>query len=1041
MKYKHLLLILALMSAGLMVTAQDSGLLDYSKKLDDKYRSELAKTNKLADSLGIVKRVERNGAVIQLSHFVKGFPRFLTTSNLNAAGTTSTSAVWPGGSAGLNLSGSGITLGLWDESKARITHQEFGGRVTVADGATYYAGHSTHVAGTMVGSGSINLAAKGMSFMASLRSSDWNDDISEMAAAAATGLQVSNHSYTYLTGWYNNYRGDGKWVWFGDTTFSRTTDYGFGAYESTSHDWDTVAWMAPGYLIVKSSDNNRFEGPTSQPVQHWLWNGGSWVLSSSIRDKDGANGFDCIPWQGGAKNILTVGAVNDIPGGYLNPGQVVLASFSGTGPADDGRIKPDLVANGVSLYSTYSDSDTAHAYMSGTSMATPNTSGSIGLLLQHQKNLTGSSNIRSATVKGLLIHTADEAGTTAGPDYTYGWGLLNTKKAALLMSENAANGFSFNIRELTLNQGDTIRIPLYTSGTQPLAATIVWTDRPSHIYTAFVNDTTHMLVNNLDLRLISNAPLTYYPWKLKGTTPAAAATKGDNNVDNVEKVEAGSPAAQQTWYIQITHKGTLVGGHQDFSLIVSGIKLPPAASDWNGAAGTDWYSPSNWSNGVPGSTTNITIPAGKPHYPTLNSLASCKNIIIESGATLLDNGLLSITGTASVNCNITGSAWHLVSAPVSNAKASVFLNKYLQKHTEVNNQYNDITSVNELLSPMKGYALWGDLSGFTATYSGILNTGVKSLTLTRTTTDLINSGWNLAGNPYPSSIDWDATLGWTKTNVNNAVYIEKNGNWATYVGGTGTNGGSRYIAAGQGFFVSVAGVGAGTLAMNNNVRVHNTATFFKDTFAGSLVRLNVSGNGYADETVVRLMPEATDEFDGSMDAIKLFGSEDASAQIYTLGSIPLTINSLRPETVKVPLGIHSVAGGKYTITATEITGLPYVTLHDTKTGKYTDLALKSYDFSVVPGEEEQRFSLLFQSLAEIHTENTNAYIYGYQHTIYVNLKNKVSGDIYIYTITGKLIASNKAASGTTETTVEGSGIFVVKVFTADEIVVKKVFLW
>ena len=541
MKSINTSLFIFLFLAMLAAKAQNAYLLDYSKLMDEKYQIRRVITDKLADSLGIPKRVDNGNSLIKLSYFDKGFPRFITTCNNIAAATTSTSAVWPGGVTGLSLTGNGIIMGIWDGGQVLANHQEFGSRVTINDGAigTHY--HATHVAGTMIASGVV-ANAKGMSYQANLKSYDWDNDLSEMAAAAAVGLQVSNHSYGYITGWYYNYRGDSKWVWFGDTTYSTTTDFGFGAYDQNSYDWDNLSFLAPEYLIVKASGNDRLYGPSVQPVQHWVWNGGNYVLSSTVRNLNGSTGYDCVAWISGAKNILTIGSVSDIPAGYNAPSSVVLAGSSSTGPTDDGRIKPDLVANGVGLYSTYNSSTTSYASMSGTSMATPNVSGSIGLLLQHQTNLAGSSQIRSATLKGILIHTADEAGANNGPDYLYGWGLLNTKSAAALMTLNSANGSGFNIRELSINQGDTIRIPLYTTGLQPLTATMVWTDRPSSVYTAYLNDTTHMLVNNLDIRLVSNTAQQYYPWRLKVTDPAAAATKGDNNVDNIEKVEAGIPS-------------------------------------------------------------------------------------------------------------------------------------------------------------------------------------------------------------------------------------------------------------------------------------------------------------------------------------------------------------------------------------------------------------------------------------------------------------------------------------------------------------------
>ena len=73
----------------------------------------------------------------------------------------------------------------------------------------------------------------------------------------------------------------------------------------------------------------------------------NWVSSTAYREPDGGtDGYDCIGNRGVAKNILTVGAVKDIPAGYSTPADVIIEDYSGWGPTDDGRIKPDIVANG-----------------------------------------------------------------------------------------------------------------------------------------------------------------------------------------------------------------------------------------------------------------------------------------------------------------------------------------------------------------------------------------------------------------------------------------------------------------------------------------------------------------------------------------------------------------------------------------------------------------------------------------------------------------------------------------------------------------------
>ena len=347
------------------------------------------------------------------------------------------------------------------------------------------------------------------------------------------------------------------------------------------------------------------------------------------------------------------------------------------------------------------------------------------------------------------------------------------------------------------------------------------------------------------------------------------------------------------------------------------------------------------------------------------------------------------------------------------------------------------------LTAMKGFALWGD-PGFTHSYKGTLNTGSKSisgLTYTAFTGFPDKSGWNLVGNPYPSSVDWDAVSGWTKTNLNNAIYVENNGGWATYVSGLGANYGTQYIAPGQGFMIRVSGSGGGSLAVNNNARVHNATTFFKRASAGAsnFVRLEVSGNGYKDEALVRFMPEATSEFDNNYDATKLFGYIDESAQIYTLGSTPMTINSL-PECNEVPLGIHAITTGSYTIAATELVDIPFVSLEDIKTGLFTDLLSGSYTFTFGPGENEVRFMLHFGTTNLPDPAKAINNIYSYQQTAFIDLKDQEKGTIFVYNAAGQLVRSQVASKGMNEVKLSNTGIYVVKVITAKSTIVKKIWI-
>jgi hypothetical protein len=509
-----------------------------------------------------IRQVLSDGTIIEIIKIVNGIPRYYITENAGATATTRANRLWPGGSLGLNLTGSGYNkLGEWDGGGVLTTHQELSGRVTQVDSPSGLSDHSTHVAGTMIATG-VEVAAHGMAFQATLQAYEWTSDLTEMATAASGGMEISNHSYGYITGWYTP---NGlSWTWYGDLSVSTNEDYNFGFYGTDARDWDQVAFDAPNYLIVKSSGNDRgdyYSGLHSHAGLPGMFN------DSHLAD-GGNTGYDCISYMGVAKNILTVGAVAEVQN-YTGPWDVAMASFSGWGPADDGRIKPDIVAKGLNVYSSIATSTSAYEIYNGTSMATPNTSGTLALLQQHYQNTHSGNPMRSATLKALITNTADECGDNPGPDYQFGWGLLNAEKAALLISEDQNQTV---VDELTLNNFSTYTRVVSVSGDnpQPLRATIVWTDPPGTPVSTQLDPTDIMLVNDLNLT-ITRESNTWYPWKLNLSDPDAAATNsGLNNVDNVEDIDIENPVAGD-YTITVNHSGSLTNGSQNFSLVVSGI--------------------------------------------------------------------------------------------------------------------------------------------------------------------------------------------------------------------------------------------------------------------------------------------------------------------------------------------------------------------------------------------------------------------------------------------------------------------------------------
>lgn len=553
-----------------------------SATLKKRDAADRARAREFARSLGIPMRRELpDGRILELQRIAPGIgPVFYITNNVDAADTVSTDEVWPGGSAGLNLDGSGMTVAEWDGG-AVYAHDDFIGRLTQVDTPPEVSDHSTHVAGTLIGSGNDPFfpEARGMAYSAQLHAYDWVSDTSEMALAAANDLLLSNNSYGIAAGWiYMAGPPPDQWWWIGGA--GNVEDPNFGYYDSEAQLWDQVAFDAPYYLIVKAAGNDRVDiGPS--PGENYTvidQDGNPQFISNLPRNADCAPaGYDCMPGHSVAKNILTVGAVDDVTGGYsvlAGPSAVHMLDFSGWGPTDDGRIKPDLVGNGMLLTSTFGQWP-YYAAAIGTSMAAPNVTGSLLLLQEHYENLHGSGSFMLAsTLKALAIHTADESGDSEGPDYEFGWGLLNTKKAAQVITQD---GTGHHIIEGSLSDSivDTVEI-MVSEADRVVKATLVWTDPPGTPAAPSLDPPDLMLVNDLDLR-IRKGSATYLPWVLNPASPAAAATTGDNFRDNVEQVVVANGGAG-SYYIDVGHKsGLLNGENQDYSLIISELPPPPAS--------------------------------------------------------------------------------------------------------------------------------------------------------------------------------------------------------------------------------------------------------------------------------------------------------------------------------------------------------------------------------------------------------------------------------------------------------------------------------
>jgi hypothetical protein len=486
--------------------------------------------------------------------------------------------------------------------------------------------------------------------------------------------------------------------------------------------------------------------------------------------------------------------------------------------------------------------------------------------------------------------------------------------------------------------------------------------------------------------------------------------------------------------------------------------------NWSGADAA-WRDQANWAEGfIPDAGHNVIIPNsgvtpmisnGMNAYANDLSIGSA-GLVIESDMTNGDGSLITygaVSGTASVQRYLGADRFWYITQPVTSATANVFLHTWLFTYNEGSSDWDAfIEDETTPLGVMKGFAVWTSssnkydqdlppLGDTTTAYDGVLNSGAISTPLTSG-----GDGWNFVGNPYPSAVDWDAA-GWTRTNLaTNAYYVWNGSTYASYLeDGPGTNGGTQYIPAAQGFFVQASA--AGTLGVSNAVRTHSTQDFWKsDENRMNLLSLTVSNGEVNDETVICFNTEATPELDYSFDARKLMAP--GSPQAFTMmGTDKMAVNSFNntTQTPSVVLGVNTPAEGEYTLTASNLESFDVSTpvyLEDVLTGQKVNLReMSTYTFSSGEGTSE-RFVVHFaeyQGIGDKLVSEVNN-IYAVNQVVYVDF-SAVKGEISIYNILGQEISRTAASNGLNMISVpQGNAVYIVKVISDNTTVTKKVFV-
>ncbi len=553
---------------------------------------ELDKNKELAIKTAIERGSDLTGVGPYGNHYElirltkDGYLLYRTTFSAGSRVTAKVEGLKANNSEQTLLEGEDMIFGVVDGMSALGDHQEFAKSTAdpssrlvqkdklpvfpkSEDGKKTYEDrreHATHVAGIIGAGGYYRNNAKGLAPKATILSYNWNSDLSKMREMAAAGVLVSNHSYGLAF-----FDKNGNLI---DPSYPRF----YGVYIEETYNFDLVANQYPYYLPVVAAGN---DGDNSAKA---------YLFNRSKRKVDMLAGTSV------AKNVVVVAATHQVDN-YTGPADVKLAYFSSQGPTDDFRIKPDIAAKGDKVFAPIYENPKVgstliatdqYDHLSGTSMAAPAVSAVFGLWQEWAtKYNTDKLPYKAATIRALMAHTADEAGAAPGPDHFFGWGLINATSGIQVLEAARDKGEAQIFEEELSPEEQIVKKFVVKEAKSKLVVTLAWND-PA--YAKYINSISGYdekslidnptLVNDLDV-VVKNGDNVYYPWRLTKDFSNVKAEKGDNNVDNIEKIEI-EDVDPGTYEIVISHKNALLGGkNQAYSLVVSAGEFSELLSNKN----------------------------------------------------------------------------------------------------------------------------------------------------------------------------------------------------------------------------------------------------------------------------------------------------------------------------------------------------------------------------------------------------------------------------------------------------------------------------
>jgi fibronectin-binding autotransporter adhesin len=579
-----------------------------------------------------------------------------------------------------------------------------------------------------------------------------------------------------------------------------------------------------------------------------------------------------------------------------------------------------------------------------------------------------------------------------------------------------------------------------------------------------------------------------------------------NPVYNIQVNSANATALLETTNLTVSNNVTITTGTFDINSLV--LKIGGSITNsgtFNAGDGTIEMNGSD-AQTIPAAAfagnllRNLTI--NNTAGVTLDGTLNITGILLASAGSFDTGGYLTLVSTATQTALIDGSGagdvlgnvtmqrylasgfgYKYFSSPFQAATvnefsddlnlAAAFPSFYRYDENLLSSGWVSYTDTSGVLNPGEGYAanLGASSASKTVDITGVVNNNSIVLPALYNHNKVHTQGFNLVGNPYPSPIDWDAASGWSRTNIDNAVYYfnagatnQYTGTYSSYINGISSDGtAGNVIAAMQGFFVHVSDGTfpvAASITVNNNVRINNLVPDFRRRSPLTLPLLRLTA-GFAGERAVSDAAvvyfddaDATRAFDKEMDALKIMNTDSLVPNLYVIASDTAKLSicawpGLKDSTDIIPLGLQTKQAGWVTFNTASIERIPYgrhIYLYDAKTGASQDLQSNPrYRVYLDAGNYGNRFFLVFRQKAQVTPApvNTGLFrIYNTGNKLYARI-SEVPGEkcqVIVTNMLGQVMMRKQlTGNGIHELGAQfTSGIYIVSFYTLQHVTSKKI---